>query len=301
MREQTENAAALIRAGQPLGDADIAVLASTHDILTLGMLGDEARRRRHGTDATFVRVADVRVPLADGVQIDIPAAAGEVRIRGRIDSFDALLPDVCRIVAAAGGVPVSAFSLEALDAHAAASGRPLAALLSALLDAGVARIAAAAIDQLERAETSLEEVRKAGLGLARLTVKHTATTTARLDHIIHARALQQSLGWIESFAPLGRSWKPGFPSTGYDDVRQVALARLLIDNIASIEVDWSRYGPKLAQVALTVGVDDIDGVSPLDETGEGRRRSPLEEVRRNVLAAGLVPIERDGARRRVIT
>ncbi|MCX6539889.1 MAG: hypothetical protein NT151_13290 [Acidobacteria bacterium] len=301
MKEQLEKVAAHISAGQPLADADIAALAETNDILTLGMLGDEARRGRHGTETTFVRVADVQVPFADGAHIDIPAAAREVRIGGRADSFDVLMPHVRRVVEAAGGIPVSAFSLEALEADAAASGRRLADLLAAVRDTGVARVADAALDQLQHAEMSLDQVRKAGLGLARLTVQHTASTTERLEHIIRARSLQQSLGWIESFAPLGRSWKPGSPSTGYDDVRQVALARLLIDNIASIQVDWSRYGPKLAQVALTVGADDIDSVSPLDETGEGRRRSPLEEVRRNILAAGLVPVERDGARHRVIS
>ena len=299
MKESLEKAAAHISAGQPLAAGDIAVLAETNDILTLGMLADEARRRRHGTDTTFVRVADVQVPLLDESSIDIPVAAREVRVIGRADSFDVLLPHLCRIVEAAGGVPVSAFSLEALEAEAAVSGRRLADLLAAMRDTGVARVADAALDQLQHAELSLEQVRNAGLGLARLTVQHTASTTARLEHIIRARSLQQSLGWIESFAPLGRSWKPDSPSTGYDDVRQVALARLLIDNIASIQVEWARYGPKLAQVALTVGADDVDGVSALDDTGEGRRRSPLEEIRRNILAAGLVPIERDGARRRV--
>ena len=299
MREHLEKVAAAISAGQPLADADIAALAETNDILTLGMLGDEARRGRHGADTTFVRVADVQVPLADGAHINIPAAAREVRIVGQAESFDALMPHVRRVVEAAGGVPVSAFSLEALEAHAAAGGRRLADLLAAVRDTGVARVADAALDQLQHAEMSLEQVRMAGLGLARLTVQHTASPTVRLDHIIRARSLQQSLGWIECFAPLGRSWTPDSPSTGYDDVRQVALARLLVDNIASIQVDWARYGPKLAQVALTVGADDVDGVSPLDETGEGRRRSPLAEIRRNILAAGLVPIERDGARRRV--
>jgi 2-iminoacetate synthase ThiH len=59
-------------------------------------------------------------------------------------------------------------------------------------------------------------------------------------------------------------------------------------------VDWSRYGPKLAQVALTVGADDVDAVSPEDETTEGRRRAPLEEIRRNIRAAGQEPVERTG-------
>ena len=84
------------------------------------------------------------------------------------------------------------------------------------------------------------------------------------------------------------------PSTGYDDVKQIAVARLLADNIDSIQVDWALYGPKLAQVALTVGADDVDAVSAEDETGEGRRRAPLEEIRRNIRAAGQEPIERNG-------
>jgi aminodeoxyfutalosine synthase len=262
------------------------------------MLGDEARRRRHGTNTTFVRVADLRVPIA-AVPIEIPSAAREVRLSGSIEAFDDVLADVRRVVDAARGVLVTAFSLEDLERTATASRRPLAELLAGLRDAGLVQIAEAALDQLHEPEASLDRVWKAGLGLARLTVQYTASTTARLEHIVRARRLQDSLGWIQRFAPLGRSWKPGSPSTGYDDVRQVALARLLIDNVESIQVDWSRYGPKLAQVALTVGADDLDAVSPADQTGEGRRRAPLEEIRRNILAAGLVPVERDGAGRRV--
>ena len=82
--------------------------------------------------------------------------------------------------------------------------------------------------------------------------------------------------------------------TGYDDVRHVALARIIVHNVPSIQVDWSRYGPKLAQVALTVGADDVDAVSAQGETTEGRRRAPLEEIRRNIRAAGQEPVERNG-------
>jgi aminodeoxyfutalosine synthase len=81
-------------------------------------------------------------------------------------------------------------------------------------------------------------------------------------------------------------------------VKTIAVARLLVDNIESIQVDWPLYGPKLAQVGLTFGADDVDGVSPLEETGEGRRRAPLEEIRRNITAASGEPIERDGLFRR---
>ena len=58
---------------------------------------------------------------------------------------------------------------------------------------------------------------------------------------------------IRAFAPLPRRVNPAVPTTGYDDVKRVALARLFVENIPSIQVDWALYGPKLAQVALTVG------------------------------------------------
>ena len=87
---------------------------------------------------------------------------------------------------------------------------------------------------------------------------------------------------------------PAVPTTGYDDVKRVALARLFVDNVPSIQVDWSLYGPKLAQVALTVGADDVDAVSAVDDMTEGRRRAPLEEIRRNIRAAGSEPVERNG-------
>jgi 2-iminoacetate synthase ThiH len=74
----------------------------------------------------------------------------------------------------------------------------------------------------------------------------------------------------------------------------VAIGRLAAPDIPSIQVDWQRYGPKLAQVALTFGADDLYGVSASDDAPEGRRRAPVEEIRRNIEAAGFEPVERDG-------
>ena len=84
------------------------------------------------------------------------------------------------------------------------------------------------------------------------------------------------------------------PTTGYDDVKQVALSRLVADNITSIQVDWQLYGPKLAQFALTIGADDVDAVAAVDAGTLGTRRSPIEEIRGNIRAAGLEPVERNG-------
>jgi 2-iminoacetate synthase ThiH len=74
----------------------------------------------------------------------------------------------------------------------------------------------------------------------------------------------------------------------------VAIARLAAPDIPDVQVDWLRYGPKLAQVALTFGANDLDNVEASDEAPDGRRRAPLEEVRRNIQAAGFEPTERDG-------
>src|SRR6185503_19871608 len=106
--------------------------------------------------------------------------------------------------------------------------------------------------------------------------------------------LQRADAVIRVFAPLPRRSNPAAPTTAYEDVKQVALARIVVDNVASIQVDWSLYGTKLAQVALTAGADDVDAVSAEDESGEGRRRAPLEEIRRNIRAAGQEPVERNG-------
>ena len=146
-------------------------------------------------------------------------------------------------------------------------------------------------------------VRTAALSLP--GIDHVGITVAGSDGQIETKAgsdpfvweldeLQYEVGVVQAFAPLPRKANPAVPTTGYDDVKRIALARLFLDSIPSIQVDWSLYGPKLAQVALTVGADDVDGVSPIDDLSEGRRRAPIEEVRRNIRAAGFEAVERDG-------
>jgi aminodeoxyfutalosine synthase len=107
-------------------------------------------------------------------------------------------------------------------------------------------------------------------------------------------ALQRGIAAIRAFAPLPRRVNPAAPTTGYDDLKRVALARLIVEKVPSIQVDWNLYGPKLAQVALTMGADDLDAVRADDDQSLGVRRAPLEEVKRNIRAAGYEPAERTG-------
>ncbi|MFN7980797.1 MAG: hypothetical protein U0Q11_02975 [Vicinamibacterales bacterium] len=272
-------------------DAELSSYASSHDIITLGVAADEARRSKHASRTTYVRVHDV--DAAEGAPVEVPPSAGEVRIVGRPASAAAAVARVREVAKAAGAVPVSGYSLADLEDLAATEQTPLRTLLEDLKRAGLELVAEAPIDKLRDARLAIEETNIAGLSLARLTVH--ALPSADIPALYRqVAALQQQVGVIRAFAPLPRSVNPAVPTTGYDDVRRVALARLFIPNIPSIQVDWALYGPKLAQVALTVGADDLDAVSPADAVPEGRRRAPLEEVRRNINAAALEPVERDG-------
>jgi aminodeoxyfutalosine synthase len=272
-------------------DAELSTLASTHDIISLGVAADDLRRQRHGTRTTFVRVADVAADV--GAPVTHPTAAGEIRIAGTPVSRAAAVARVREAAAAAANAAVSGFSLADLEQLSARDGVTLRALLEELRAAGLELVAEAPIDRLQNPRRSIEEVNIAGLALARLTV-HQAPAADPLPLLKSVADLQRAVAVIRVFAPLPRRTNPAAPTTGYEDVKHVALARIVVDNVASIQVDWSLYGPKLAQVALTVGADDVDAVSAEDESGEGRRRAPLEEIRRNIRAAGQQPVERNG-------
>jgi aminodeoxyfutalosine synthase len=273
-----------------VSDATLASLAATHDIITLGIHADEVRRSLHGSRTTFVRVAEVAAE--PGQPVTVPVAAGELRISGMPASHSRALERVSEAARVANGVPLSAFSLADLEELAGRERMTLRALLEDLRAAGLELVADAPFDRLRDARRSIEEVNIAGLALARLTLERLPTSDV-LSHLRSVATLQRDVGVVRAFAPLPRRVNPSVPTTGYDDVKRVALARLVVD-VPSIQVDWKLYGPKLAQVALTVGADDVDAVSPIDDSSEGRRRAPLEEIRRNIRAAGMEPIERNG-------
>jgi aminodeoxyfutalosine synthase len=275
----------------PVSDTDLSTLAASHDIITLGMAADAVRRERHGVRTTFVRVAEVSAEV--GAPLSWPAVAGEVRIVGVPESRAAALARVREAVAAASGVPVSAFSLDDLEQLASREQITLRLLLEDLHAAGLDLVAEAPFDRLQDPRRSIEEVNIGGLALGRLTI-HQLSTADSLTLFRQVAELQRIVAVIRAFAPLPRRVNPAVPTTGYDDVKRVALARLTVQNIPSIQVDWALYGPKLAQVALTVGADDVDAVSADEDTGLGRRRSPLEEIRRNIQAASQQPVERNG-------
>ena len=281
-----------IARGEPATTADVQLLFDTSDVIAVGALADDVRRRIHGRRTTFVRVFEVHLD-APPASLTKEVAAGEVRIIGRPASLSDAVTAVRAVFAVAGGMPLSGFSLVDLQTLASIEARPLDEIVAALRDAGLESIAEVPIDRINHASAAVATARGAGLRVRRVTVD-TLTSDTRISTLESARDLQDCVGDIQAFAPLPRQISVAEPTTGYADIKQVAAARLLVQNIPSIQVDWPLYGPKLAQVALTMGADDVDGVAAVDPGTLGTRRSPLEEIRGNIRAAALEPIERDG-------
>ncbi len=275
----------------PVSDADLSTLAESNDIIALGMQADAVRRGKHGNRTTFLRVAVI--DAAPGAAIQVPAAAGEVRITGVPATSTAAIARAREVAAGVSGAPVSGFSLSDLEQLALTEKVTLREILEELRAVGLELVSEAPFDRLQDPRRSIEEVNIAGLALSRLTV-HKLPSADAASWLKQIADLQHTVAVIRAFAPLPRQVNPAIPTTGYDDVKRVALARILVQNIPSIQVDWSLYGPKLAQVALTVGADDVDAVSAEDDTSEGRRRAPLEEIQRNIRAASQEPVERNG-------
>jgi aminodeoxyfutalosine synthase len=150
-----------------------------------------------------------------------------------------------------------------------------------------------AFADVAEATSAVQALERGGVGVWRLTVDR-APLEERLRLIQWAAALRGAAPAIQAFAPLPRRDPADQPATGYDDVRTVAAARLVCPMIRHIQVDWPLYGPKLAQVALLYGANDVDGIAAMDTSGLGARRSPLEDVRRQIRAAAAEPIERNG-------
>lgn len=147
---------------------------------------------------------------------------------------------------------------------------------------------------------------------------HVETVEERVDHLIRLRELQDAAlqgtpgedGFM-AFIPLRfhpmytrLSHIAGSPS-GIDDLKMIAVSRLMLDNFEHIKVFWIMFGLKLAQIALSVGADDFDGTVVEEkithragaETPEGLT---VEDIKRMIQETGTVPVERDTLYRKVI-
>jgi aminodeoxyfutalosine synthase len=132
---------------------------------------------------------------------------------------------------------------------------------------------------------------------------HIENNEDRVDHMLKLRDVQDETGGFQTFIPLAfhpeNTALDHLPvTTGLTDIRQVAVGRLLLDNFAHIKAYWQMLTPKIAQIALRFGADDLDGTVIEEKiyhdagatTPQGMTRKQLCHL---IEAAGRVPVERD--------
>jgi aminodeoxyfutalosine synthase len=134
---------------------------------------------------------------------------------------------------------------------------------------------------------------------------HVETYAERVDHLLRLRELQDETGGFLAFIPLAfhpqntvferRGWTF---TPGSDDLKMVAVSRLLLDNVPHVKAYWIMMGLELAQVALHFGADDVQGTVVREEIfhAAGARTATeqkIEELVRVIKAAGRVPVQRD--------
>lgn len=132
---------------------------------------------------------------------------------------------------------------------------------------------------------------------------HVETDEERIDHLLRLRELQDETGGFGSFIPL--SFHPAnteleklSPPTGYEDLKVLAVSRLMLDNFENIKAFWIMIGIKLAQISLHFGVNDIDGTVVEEKIthaagAETEEAIAKDELIRLIRDAGRDPVERD--------
>lgn len=263
---------------------------------------------------------------------EIESRAGEAQRQGATElhivgglhpelPFDYYLELVKTVKSAAPAIHVKAFTAVEIDHLAAISGLSTVEVLSVLREAGLgsmpgggAEIFAAKVreelcpDKIsgERWLSIMEEAHSVGIrSNATMLYGHLESFSDRVDHLRRLRELQDRTGGFQAFVPLAfqpennRLRIAGVSgTTGVDDLRTLAVSRIYLDNFDNIKAYWVMLGEKTAQVALSFGVNDLDGTVIEEKIGhDAGAASPQslsrDEILRLIRKAGKRPVERD--------
>jgi aminodeoxyfutalosine synthase len=137
---------------------------------------------------------------------------------------------------------------------------------------------------------------------------HVETMADRVDHLLALRALQDETGGFLTYIPLAYHpdhnelgealGRTGTATTGFDDLKNIAVGRLLLDNIPHVKTHWPMVTPFISQIGLGFGCDDLEGTVVFErvyhEAGAG---TPMwlsyDEIVTLIRGAGKEPVERD--------
>ncbi len=215
---------------------------------------------------------------------------------------------------------IKAFTMIELAQIARVAKKPLADVLEDLKDAGLtccpgggAEVFSERVhEELFRAKLDNEgwfevsrEVHRAGLkSNATLLYGHIETVEEKVKHLLHIRELQDETKGFQCFVPLAfdpaRTELEHIPlTTGQQNLREISIARLLLDNFPHIKAFWIMITAQVAQLALWYGADDLDGTVNHYEithalgTTSDHQVLNHQELLHMINEAGRVPVERD--------
>lgn len=216
-------------------------------------------------------------------------------------------------------VHLKAFTMVEISYFAQRTKLPAHAVLEKLMDAGVDSLPGGGAeifhDRVRRIICDHKIDGDEWIGIARtahqlglksnctMLYGHIETETDRVDHLVRLRELQDETGGFQTFIPLAfhpanTDLAHAGTTTGFDDIRNIAVSRLMLDNIDHIKAYWIMMTPRIAQIAQRFGADDLDGTVVEEKiyhdagatTSQGLRRS---ELLRLIREAGREPFERD--------
>jgi len=216
------------------------------------------------------------------------------------------------------GMHIQGFTAVEIDYFARITGLPLPEVIGRLREAGLGSLPGGGAEIFapevrnaicpekisgRRWLEVMEAVHAAGLrSNATMLYGHVETLESRVDHLRQLRDLQDRTGGFQAFIPLAFHPKnteiAGGYTTGVADLLSLAVARLFLDNFDHVKSFWIMVGPKIAQVSLHFGVDDIDGTVVEERIthaagAQAGMEMTVAELTAMIRQAGRVPVERD--------
>jgi aminodeoxyfutalosine synthase len=271
-------------------------------------------------------MAEVRRKLL--AHIDVPIT--EVHMVGGIDPrlpYQYYLDLLHTVKEIRPNVHIKAFTMVELVEIQRQAGKPLDEVLRELMAAGLDSLPGGGIEILsDRVHQELFDRKLDGEGwmdVARTAARvgltqyatmlygHIETLEERSEHLVRLRALQDETKHFVTMTPLsfhpeGTELEDTPHPTGVDDLRNIALARLMLDNFAHVKSFWIMNSPQVTQLSLWYGADDVDGtVHEYEITykdGEQGNKSQVltrRQMVKMIEEAGRVPVERDSLYREV--
>lgn len=216
-------------------------------------------------------------------------------------------------------IHIKAFTMVELDQIAKKARKPLAEVLPELVEAGLGSIpgggAEVFAERVHRESYHLKISGEQWLDIARTVHRaglksnctmlhgHIETLEERVDHLDRLRRLQDETGGFQTYIPL--SFHPENTEmsdvagpTALDELREIAVGRLMLDNVPHIKAYWILMDVPVAQLALSYGADDVDGTVVEEKIYHEAGATTPQSVKRDELVqwirdAGRVPVERD--------